>query len=236
MTQPTETLVSTLAKDWALEVRGTSDLAYAFESDTDLFTATAHGLVNGDTVAFGTGEAPDGFTVGTTYYVIASTANTFQLSATEGGAAVTGTADDTGTATYPSWVRVGGLTQVAPSVDTNMEDDSDFDGDGWGSDQVTQRKWKIECEGRRKRRAGQTAYVADPGQEIIRAAGEVVGIGATVEVRWYRKDGAPDAYTGYAAVQWGGGGGSVTDLEPFSFTLNGQGKRTAITNPTAEEA
>lgn len=233
MTQPN--LVSTLAKDWALEVAGTGDLAYTFEADTDVFTAAAHGLVNGDTVKFGAGEAPAGFTVDTTYYVIASAANTFQLSATEGGGAVLGSADDTGTAVHPAWVRVGGLTQITPSVDTNLEDDSDFDGDGWGSDQVTQRKWKIECEGRRKRRADQpTTYVADPGQEIIRAAGEVVGIGATVPVRWYRKDGAPDAYTGYAAVQWGGGGGSVTDLEPFSFTLNGQGKRTAITNPTAE--
>jgi hypothetical protein len=54
-------------------------------------TWTAHGLSAGDTVRlYTTGALPTGLVANTTYYVIAAglTANAFQLSATEGGAAI----------------------------------------------------------------------------------------------------------------------------------------------------
>lgn len=140
---------------------------------------------------------------------------------------------NTGTVSVPVWTPVKGMTKIAPTVDSSAEDDSDFDSDGWGSDVITQRKWKIECEGKRKRDVAEVDFTADPGQEAIRAAGEIIGFDATVGIRWYRRDGAPDAYTGFASVDWTGGGGGVTDLEPIAFTLMGQGARTPITNPAA---
>ena len=56
-----------------------------------VFSDTAHGLVENDTVVFATtGALPTGLTVGTTYYVIAAglTADAFEVSTSQGGAAV----------------------------------------------------------------------------------------------------------------------------------------------------
>jgi len=130
----------------------------------------------------------------------------------------------------PQWIRVNGLTSFSESTDDNTEDDASFDDNGWGSSEVTQRTWSIEAEGRRKR-TDATVFTPDPGQEAIRKASRVVGIGAAIAVRWYRRDGAPDAFQGLANVTGFTRGGSVTDLEPFNFTLAGKGIATEIANP-----
>ncbi|GII63542.1 hypothetical protein Skr01_36270 [Sphaerisporangium krabiense] len=136
---------------------------------------------------------------------------------------------NTGTSGAPVWTPVKGLTTLKEAIASTMEDDSDFDSGGWGSDQVTQRKWSLECEGRRKRDASNlVTFVPDPGQQAILNAGNLVGIGSNVEIRYYRKDGAPDAWQGFVTVDYGGGGGAVTALEPFNFKLGGQGARTQL--------
>ncbi|GGK90216.1 hypothetical protein Ppa06_58260 [Planomonospora parontospora subsp. parontospora] len=140
---------------------------------------------------------------------------------------------NTGTQAVPVWTPIKGLTKFAETIESETQDDSDFDSNGWGSDVVTQRKFKLECEGRRKRDTGSPTFVPDPGQEAVRQAGRVVGVEANIEVRWYRKDGSPDAYQGFAAVDYKGGGGETTDLEPFAFDLLGQGEPTEIENPAA---
>lgn len=137
---------------------------------------------------------------------------------------------NTGTAAVPVWTNVKGMTSFKETIESTMEDDSDFDSEGWGSDQVTQRKWKLECEGKRKRDADNpSTFVPDAGQQAILDAGNLVGVGSNIEIRYYRRDGAPDAWQGYVTVDYGGGGGGVTALEPFNFTLGGQGLRTALT-------
>ncbi|GAA2772779.1 phage tail tube protein [Saccharopolyspora taberi] len=133
--------------------------------------------------------------------------------------------------TPDTWVPVKGLTKFEESGDDNTEDDSDFDSGGWGSDVVTQRKWQIEAEGKRKRDDAAQTYTPDPGQELIRKAARKVGFDAAISVRWYRRDGSPDAYQGTANVTDFTKGGEVTDLEPFSFTLAGQGEPVEIANP-----
>jgi len=68
-----------------------------------VFTATAHGLVAGDTVTLATtGALPTGLAAATTYYVISTglTANAFELSATSGGAAIITTGTQSGTHTF----------------------------------------------------------------------------------------------------------------------------------------
>lgn len=65
-------------------------------------TLNAHGLVADDKIKFSsTGTLPTGITAGTTYYVIATglTTNSFQFSASQGGAAVNTTGTQTGTHT-----------------------------------------------------------------------------------------------------------------------------------------
>lgn len=67
-----------------------------------LFTWTSHGLVAGTAIVFTTtGALPTGLTAGTTYWVIAAglTANDFQVSATQGGAAVNTSGSQSGTHT-----------------------------------------------------------------------------------------------------------------------------------------
>ncbi|MFI6886754.1 phage tail tube protein [Streptosporangium canum] len=139
---------------------------------------------------------------------------------------------NTGSPETPTWIAVKGLTSFSETTDDNTEDDGDFESDGWGSTVVTQRTWSIEAEGRRKR-SDATVFTPDPGQEKIRQAARVVGFNANIQVRWYRKDGAPDANQGVATVSEFTKGGAVTDLEPFNFTLLGQGKPVEIENPAA---
>lgn len=57
---------------------------------TDIFTLANHGLANNEQVVFHTlgGTAPTGLTSGTTYYVIRTNANSFQLEASVGGGAI----------------------------------------------------------------------------------------------------------------------------------------------------
>ncbi|MFZ8903895.1 MAG: hypothetical protein ACO20I_08165 [bacterium] len=68
--------------------RETALASCTFNQSTDFFSKTSHGLSNGDTVAFD-GTAIDGFSADTLYYVVSATTDTFQLSATSGGSAVT---------------------------------------------------------------------------------------------------------------------------------------------------
>lgn len=66
---------------------------------TDVITASAHGLTNGNRVLVdSTTTLPAGLSRNTVYYVISATTNTFQLSLTSGGTTVNIT--DTGTGTH----------------------------------------------------------------------------------------------------------------------------------------
>lgn len=66
---------------------------------TETFTAVAHGLINGDQILVTNsgGALPSGINSGATYYVISATTDTFQMSLTDGGAAVLIADDGTGT-------------------------------------------------------------------------------------------------------------------------------------------
>lgn len=67
--------------------------AFTISSPTNTFTATGHGMSNADSVYLFdvlTGGLPSGFTEGTRYYIVNKATDTFQLSATAGGSAVSG--------------------------------------------------------------------------------------------------------------------------------------------------
>jgi hypothetical protein len=68
-------------------------------------TWNAHGLGDGNTVTFSTtGALPTGLTAATKYYVVNSTTNTFQVSATSGGAAINTTGSQSGVHTSAAGV------------------------------------------------------------------------------------------------------------------------------------
>jgi cytochrome c peroxidase len=63
-------------------------------------TLNGHGFQNGAPIVLSTtGALPTGFTAGTTYFIRATAPNTFELSATSGGAAITPTGTQSGTHT-----------------------------------------------------------------------------------------------------------------------------------------
>lgn len=71
-----------------------------------LFTKVAHGLVLNDKIVFATtGALPTGLTAGTTYHIISAglTADDFEVSATQGGAAINTSGTQSGVHTYKAW-------------------------------------------------------------------------------------------------------------------------------------
>lgn len=80
-------------------------------ASTDIFTATAHGYANADAVVLSALSGGLGLVAGDVYFVIGSTANTFQLAKTVGGAAVNFTTD----LTAGTVVRLVELSGGAPA-------------------------------------------------------------------------------------------------------------------------
>lgn len=138
---------------------------------------------------------------------------------------------NTGTVNSPVWTPVRGIGELKDSVDTNLEDDSDYDSDGWGSDVKTQLKWGLEVKLGRK--IGVTSEAYDAGQEKLRTAATEFGAAGTVQVRWYDREGGPEAYSGFASVSWEPEGGDSKALKIVTAKLSGNGARTDITNPAA---
>lgn len=74
-----------------------------------VFTFSKHGAANGTPVSFTTtGALPTGLTAGTTYYVVSTATNTFEVAATVGGSAIatTGSQSGTHTATFQGFGQV----------------------------------------------------------------------------------------------------------------------------------
>ena len=96
---------------------------FTADSTTDTLTATSHGLSTGDRVAFynSGGALPGGISQWVEYFVLNSTANTFQLSATYGGSTLDITSNGSGTNTFTDGIAYCGgnmLTYTAKSGNT----------------------------------------------------------------------------------------------------------------------
>jgi hypothetical protein len=73
-----------------------TEIACTMQNAGDTITDAAHGLANGTMVMFSGASIAAGLDTHTLYYVISSAENTFQVSLTSGGAAVTLTGDGSG--------------------------------------------------------------------------------------------------------------------------------------------
>ncbi|WP_193118441.1 phage tail tube protein [Brachybacterium tyrofermentans] len=133
--------------------------------------------------------------------------------------------------TADSWLPIRGVQEFTPGKDDNLEDDSDYDSDGWTSQTRTGQSWSLSVKVARKQSgaAGELEY--DPGQEIVRAASDQFGIDGTVHVRWYNRNGGDEAYQGRAMAGFADDGGSTTALSTATLTLTGNGARERIDNP-----
>lgn len=154
-------------------VTGSTEVTAA--SATDTITFTAHGLSNGDQVTFTSVDVATNIRVDRTYYVVSSTTNTFKVSATSGGAALT-----LGTAA-PKYVRSSGSGGVAVTVDfINAFIQGIFDNGGLSQGDVRTlfvpsiQKTKIT-------KAYATAYGSNVNGAIGTATGHTVG-GVAVDI------------------------------------------------------
>jgi len=87
-------------------------------ADPAVFTSTAHELYVDDTVWLETtGALPTGLSVDTTYYVIRNgiTADTFQLSTSQGGESIVTTGTQSGT---HSWIKIN-RARLTPTYENN---------------------------------------------------------------------------------------------------------------------
>lgn len=81
-------------------INSANAVSFTAEADTDLITATAHGLSAGTIIRLSGGTLPTGLDNATLYYVVSPTTDTFQLALTSGGDAIDFTSDGAGTMTY----------------------------------------------------------------------------------------------------------------------------------------
>lgn len=131
-----------------------------------------------------------------------------------------------------TWVPFKGINDFSPPITPNLQAADDFDSDGWNSFEKTMQSWVVTIKALRKTIAG----VFDSGQELVRAAQLGFGDDARVHVRWYDRNGAPEAYSGLAIVGWVPSKTGVPDLDEVTVTLTGDGALTAISNPYAAAA
>lgn len=131
-----------------------------------------------------------------------------------------------------NWLRFFGLNDLDPNFDPNMVDSTDYESDGWQSYEITMQAWKVTAKANRKA----TASVEDPAFALVRACQGKFGDSARLYVRWYRKDGLPEAWKGRAIVQATKSKTGVPDLDEWTVTFTGDGAPTAIANPYAPSA
>lgn len=133
----------------------------------------------------------------------------------------------------PSWVTVYGIQDLKPAIAATLQPDSDYETNGWESQTKTGLAWSLDLKLLRRYNSGDpTTY--DPGQEVIRAAHDQFGSVGVVNLRWYDRNGGPEAYLGLAEVSWAPDGGDNKTLETVSVTLTGKGIRTLLSpNPVS---
>lgn len=131
-----------------------------------------------------------------------------------------------------TWVPLKGINDLNPPISPTLQPADDYDTDGWNGFEKTMQSWILTIKALRKTVAG----VFDPGQELVRAAMLGFGDAARVYVRWYDRNGAPEAFSGRAIVGWVPSKTGVADLDEVTITLTGDGALASIANPYAASA
>lgn len=131
-----------------------------------------------------------------------------------------------------TYIPFKGINDLNPPISPTLQAADDYDTDGWASFEKTMQSWILTIKALRKTNAG----VFDPGQELVRARQTGFADNARVYVRWYDRNGAPEAFKGRAIVGWVPSKTGVADLDEITCTLTGDGILTPITNPFSAAA
>jgi len=128
-----------------------------------------------------------------------------------------------------SWVPLKGITDLNPTEKPTTQSTADYDNDGFDSMEKTLTAWSVVAKMDRQNTAG----VYDPGQEILRATKYQFGELARAYIRWYDRNGAPEAYSGRALISYVQSKTAVADVEEITVTFDGDGIVSAISNPVS---
>lgn len=121
------------------------------------------------------------------------------------------------------------ITDFDPEIAPNLEDASDYDTNGWTSSEPTMQSWTAQATFFRQQIGG----TYDPGQELIRSAIGVFQAAARIGVRWYDRNGGPEAFSGVAIPTWKRSNTAYKNLEQAVVTFTGTdvALNQGITNP-----
>lgn len=134
-----------------------------------------------------------------------------------------------GTEVTPDWQLCPGITDFKWTADPNHEDSTSYDTDGWKEATKTSQEWEVEATFNRKISKDSTTYSSV--HEAIRLAFFAYGDPSEVDLRFYDRNGLPEAYRGKALPKWEPQGGESSDLDQVQVTFTGTGPLSAITNP-----
>jgi len=136
-----------------------------------------------------------------------------------------------GTEQAPDWQLCPGVREFQWTAEPNIEDASDYDGEGWASNEKTAQSWEVTATIRRK--ANKTAKAYNEVHEAIRLASFEYGDANKVHLRFMNREGLPEAYEGKAIPNWQPQGGEYSALGEVEITFTGDGPLTPIDNPLA---
>ena len=114
----TVAMVSTTGLSVGMEIAGTgisTSRSVTLQTTANTVTLNSHGIPNGTLVSFATIVTTTGIVVYTPYYVVNATTNTFQVSLTSGGSAITLTNNGSGTILYGTTI-----TAITPNVSVTL--------------------------------------------------------------------------------------------------------------------
>jgi hypothetical protein len=127
-----------------------------------------------------------------------------------------------------NWVPLNGMIDFTPDVTPNLVDTSDYDTDGWDSNEPTMQGFKLSIKINRKSTAG----VKDPGQEILRACQGQFEDAARANFRYYKRADGSEAKTGRIIPTWTPSKTTNKDVEEIQITGTGDGVLADIANVT----
>lgn len=126
-----------------------------------------------------------------------------------------------------TWIPLKGMNDFNPQETPTNQSADDYDSNGFAGFEKTLTGAKLMIKALRKTTAG----AFDPGQELVRATAFQFGTAARIYVRWYDRNGAAQAYSMLALVDYQQSKTGVADLEEVSVTFTGDGIISSITNP-----
>lgn len=128
-----------------------------------------------------------------------------------------------------NWQQFFGITDFKPTMPPQIQDSTTYDTAGWAENTKTLQSWSLEVTFNRQTSSDNTTF--NTVHEAFRTAALGFGAASKVSVRWYDRDGLPEAYQGLALVTWEPSGGDAKALDQIKATLTGTGPLAQITNP-----